>query len=124
MNTITSDELVRVQIPARFVRLRFLTVILCLFWPTLHVSAQSAGLQRVLVLYSDEHCYRQMSSLIIPSVRPFKLAPASGSSFIVSSLDVSRFSGEALQEHHETDSDLLSRGVLYRARDRLTISLV
>ena len=92
------NELGYVCIPARFVRLLSLTIILSLFW-AFYVAGESPGTQRVLVLYSDE---RLLPANVIFD-RSFRAHFQAGTSerieFHSEFLDVSRFSGETQQEH-------------------------
>jgi len=73
-----------------------------LFGPAFCLAAQSPGMQRVLVLYSDE---RRLPANVIFD-RAFRTNFQAGSSkrteFHNEFLDVSRFSGE-VQEQHQRD---------------------
>ncbi len=96
---MTPIELVRVHIAQCFVRLLSRAVFFALFWPVFCIAAQSPGLQRVLVLYSEE---RLLPSNVIfdQSLRATLQAGATKHiEFHSEFLDEPYFSVEAHQEH-------------------------
>jgi PAS domain S-box-containing protein len=96
---MTVIEQVHVRIKQCFVRLLSQAIFCSLFWPAFYIAGQSAGPQRVLVLYSNE---RLLPANVVfdHSLRASLQAGASKHiEFHSEFLDVSRFSGEAQQAH-------------------------